>query len=102
MEIYMDKIIQADKKACRIIELAQKERDKILKKSLVDANKDLEFRKQAQLKTMASQDKKIKSDEIVEMERADKEYIIAKHKMDKVFNDGIDTWGDEIIAAVLK
>ncbi len=102
MEIFMDKIIQADKKARRIIDAAQKEREQIISKAIEDANKDVELRKHAQLKKMASQDEEIKSAEIAEMTRADNEYIVAKHKMDNVFNDGIDTWGDEIISAVLK
>ncbi len=102
MEIFMDKIIQADKKARRIIEMAQKEREQIINKYIEEADKDMELRKQAQMKKMASQDERIQDKEKIEMSRADNEYINAKHKMDEVFNAGIDNWENDIIKAVLK
>ncbi len=102
MEHFVDKIIETDKKARQIIELAQREREHIKQKSIDDAKRDLALRKAAQEKQMKLQDVELVKIEQEELGGVDIEYILSKRNMDKLFNNSVDVWQKEILTQTLK
>lgn len=100
-ESFVDKIIDTDKKAREIIEGAQKEKDLLMAEAEKRARHEIEARGEDDKKEMSQIDI-IYNEKLAEAsERADAEYIAAKHALDAAFEKGRRGWLDEIISGAL-
>ncbi|NCC08349.1 MAG: hypothetical protein EOM30_10030 [Clostridia bacterium] len=101
-ESFVDKIIDTDKKAREIIEGAQKEKDLLMAEAEKRAKQEIEARAEDDKKEMAQIDNKYKEKLAAATERANVEYIAAKHALDAAFEKGRKVWLDEIINGALE
>ncbi len=100
-ESFVDRIIDTDKKAREIIEGAQKEKDLLMAEAEKRAKQEIEARGEDDKKEMSQIDLEYSKKLAEASERADAEYIAAKHALDAAFEKGRSVWLDEIISGAL-
>ena len=99
MEKFVDRIIETDRKAREIIEAAQQTKKQLLKKADTKAKQALEKREAEDSKKMQALNNELAQREKLEIDKADAAYIAAKHMLDHTFEQGHDTWLQEILTA---
>lgn len=101
MENFVDRIIDTDRKAREIIENAQHEKETLLKSAEIRAAEQLAVREAESKEAMIAIDAEYAARETSAMDKADAEYISAKHKLDDAFESGRAAWLKEITDAVV-
>lgn len=99
MEKFVDRIIETDRRAREIIEAAQQEKETLTKQAALRAEAELAKRAAVQDKGIAALNAALDVHVEEATAQADKNYIAAKHLLDKTFDANRDRWLAEIVAA---
>lgn len=100
MEKFIDRIIETDRKAREIIEEAQSEKKLVLEQAQQKAKQQLAARAATERESMFLMDRECEKQKKIITEKADVDYIAAKHALDATFDAGHDTWLHEIVSHV--
>lgn len=97
MESFVERIIKTDREAREIIAAAQEQKEKALAEAVTRAETTIAKRQEEQQRQMDKQDEALSARENTAMQRADEEYIAAKHALDTTFDKHHDAWLEEIV-----
>ena len=101
MESFVERIIETDRKAREMIEAAQQKKQTLQKEAEEKAQQTLTARAAADKTAIEKLDSALALQETAAMDKADKEYIQAKHVLDDAFNAGRDGWLSELTKACI-
>ena len=102
MEKFVDRIIETDRKAREIIEGAQREKAQLEKQAREEAARRLEERAAQNAQAIAGLDEQYAQSRTKAEERAEADYITAKHALDADFAAGHDAWLRDVVDACEK